>query len=192
MPLQQRNFASRGSSPAALAGALALAALALGGCLMQPSVAVSVTAADGQKLEVPLSTAPAPVTDEVVTVNSLQFAPWEADPDKPKTLAYTFVVQFKPGAVPAKIVIEDDTEDPILQIFEDDNPKFAKANIWGGFSRPFAPDDEHVQWMLNLDNNVRVYRFTATLKDGTVHVLYKPVFIPAAMKAFMRRRLGIK
>jgi hypothetical protein len=174
--------------PFAAAAAIGLCGLA--GCLMQPEVAMSVTSADGQKLEVPVTTAPTPVTDGTVTVNVLQFAPWELDADnKAKTLAFSFVIQFKPGTRPAKILVEDDTELPILQIFEEDHPKIVKDNLWGGVSRPFAPSDEHVNWVLNLDNNIRVYRVTVTLTDGTTHVLLKPVLIPANMKLYMRRRL---
>jgi hypothetical protein len=176
--------------PLGAAGALVVAFLGLTGCLMQPEIAMSVTTADGQKLEVPFNSAPAPVTDGVVTVNALQFAPWELDADnKAKTLAFSFLIQFAPGAQPAKIVIEDDTEAPILSIFEDDNPHIVKNNLWGGVSRPFAPSDEHVNWVLDLDNNVRVYRVTVRLRDGTTHVLLKPILIPASMKSYMRRRL---
>lgn len=169
---------------------MALAAACVTGCQMQPDYAMSVTTADGQKLQVPFGGKPEPVTDGAVTVNSIQFAPWELNADKKaKTLAFSFLLQFAPGAVPARIVVEDDTEAPILQIFEDDNPHVVKDNLWAAVSKPFAPSDEHVNWILNLDNNVRVYRVTVTLKDGTTHVLLKPVLIPAGMKAFMQKRL---
>jgi hypothetical protein len=171
-----------------LAAALALAALGHSGCQMTPDYAMSVTSADGQKLQVPFSGPPAITTDGVVTVNAIQFAPWELDANnKAKTVAFSFLIGFAPGSVPQKI--QDDTEMPILSIFEDDHAKIVKNNLWAGVSKPFAPSDEHVNWVLNLDNNVRVYRVTVTLKDGTTHVLYKPVLIPAAMKQFMRSRL---
>jgi hypothetical protein len=176
--------------PKPLIAGLALAALGLAGCVMSPDIAMSVTTADGQKIEVPFNTAPAPVTDGVVTVQQLQFAPWDVDDQhKAKTLAFTFLIQFAPGSEPTRILVEDDTELPILAIFESDNPKIVKNNLWAGVSRPFAPSDEHVNWVLNLDNNVRVYRVTVTLKDGTKHVLLKPVMVPTAMKTFMQKRL---
>lgn len=175
-----------------LIGALTIALLGLGGCLMQPEVAMSVTTADGQKLEVPLSAAPGPVGDGVVTVNAIQFAPWDVNAEgKAKTLAFSFIIQFAPGAKPSRILIEDDTEAPILEIYEDNHPKILKDNLWGAVSKPFAPSDEHVNWVLNLDNNIRVYRVTVKLQDGTTHVLLKPVFVPANMKYFMRKRLDI-
>jgi hypothetical protein len=177
-------------SPHVAAAAVACAAMLLTACQMQPDYAMSVTSADGQKLEVPFSGKPIPVTDGVVTVGAIQFAPWEKDANnKAKTLAFSFLLKFAPGAVPAKIVIEDDTETPILQIFEDDNPHIVKDGLWAAVSRPFAPSDEHINWILNLDNNVRVYRVTVTLKDGTSHVLLKPVLIPAGMKQYMQKQL---
>jgi hypothetical protein len=178
--------------PLGTAIALACAALVVAGCQMQPDVAVSVTTGDGQKLEVPLSAVPPPVTDGVVTINTIQFAPWEVDANhKATTLAFTFVIGFKPGSDPARILIEDDTEQPILTIFEDGHPKILKDRLWGGVSRPFAPSDEHVNWVLNLDNNVRIYRVTVALKDGTTHVLLKPIFVPSSMKSYMQKHLEL-
>jgi hypothetical protein len=183
----------------AMCAAAALAALIFCSCSMQPDVAMAVTTADGVRLEVPLSAAPPPVTDGVVSVNAIQFAPWELDADnKAKTVAFSFVIGFKPGNPPARIKIEDDTEQPILEIFSTDSPKTVKDpkdplkdELWGGVSKPFAPSDEHVNWILNLDNNIRVYRVTAILKDGTTHVLLKPIFIPSGMKSYMRKRLEL-
>ncbi|HEY1848774.1 MAG TPA: hypothetical protein VGG37_06195 [Opitutaceae bacterium] len=169
----------------------AAACLGLSGCLMQPSVAMSVTTADGQKLEVPLTLASTPVTDGRVTLDALQFAPWEIEGNVAKSLAFSFIIQFKPGDAPSKIVVEDDTELPILLLFEDDHPKLVKDNMWAGVSRPFGPSDEHVAWVNNVDNNVRIYRATVTLTDGSTHVLLKPVFIPGQMKIMMRKRLGL-
>jgi hypothetical protein len=178
--------------PTGAAAALACASWLATGCQMQPDVAMAVTTADGQKIEVPFNTAPAPVTDGVVTVDSIQFAPWEVNADKKaRTVAYSFLIQFARGAVPAKILIEDDTEAPILKIFEDDHPSLVRVNFWAGVSRPFAPSDEHVNWILNLDNNVRVYRVTVTLKDGTTHILLKPVLIPAGMKSYIQKHLDM-
>jgi hypothetical protein len=175
-----------------LLGALALASIGLAGCVMQPEIAMSVTTADGQKLQVPLAGDPGPVSDGDVTVNTIQFAPWDMTADnKAKTLAFSFVVQFKPGAKPASIVIEDDTEEPILEIYRTNNPEIVKDNLWGGVSKPFAPSDEHVNWILTLDNNIRIYRVTVKLKDGTTHVILKPVFVPSAMKFYMRKHLDL-
>lgn len=172
----------------ALAGALALALAGLAGCVVRQDVSVRVTTADNQVIDLPLTTAPGPVGDGVVTVQSLQLAPWDVDKEKgkAKTLAFTFVVQFQPGSTPARITIEDVTEAPILPIFEDRSPKIVKNNLWGAVSSPVLPHDEHVNWLMTLDNSVRVYRFTVLLTDGTRHVVYKPIFLSSQMKNYIR------
>ncbi len=171
-----------------MAAALAIALLGLAGCVMRQDVSVRVTTADNQVIDLPLTSAPTPNGDGVVTVQSLQIAPWDVDKErgKAKTLAFTFVVQFKEGAKPARITIEDVTEAPILPIYEDKDPKVVKNNLWGAVSSPVSPHDEHVNWLLTLDNSVRVYRFTVKLMDGTIHVIYKPIFLSAGMKGYIR------
>jgi hypothetical protein len=172
--------------------ALALAAVLLncGGCLMQPNISAKVVTVDGQTVEVPLNTVAVPVTDDVVTINTLQFSPWVV-PDKPRQITLSSIIKFKEGAVPTHIVIEDVTDDPIEEIINEPSPKIVKDGLIGIISRPYLPDDDHVKWVLTLDNNVRVYRYTVTLKDGSTHVLYRGVFIPAQMKNLMRFQLGI-
>ena len=168
--------------------ALAIVLIGLAACVVRQDVSVRVTTADNQVIDLPLTTAPGPNGDGVVTVQSLQIAPWDIDKEKgkAKTLAFTFVVQFKEGAKPASIAIEDVTEAPILPIYEDKDPKVVKNNLWGAVSSPVSPHDEHVNWLLTLDNSVRVYRFTVKLTDGTVHVVYKPIFLSAWMKGNIR------
>ncbi|HEY1792767.1 MAG TPA: hypothetical protein VGG34_07595 [Opitutaceae bacterium] len=176
--------------------AAVLAAILLGSCSMQPDIALKVTTADGVNIEVPLREQLPPVSDGDITVEALTFAPFDIDKDthKAKTLAYSFIDGFRPPAAPAKIVIDDVSNDPILLIHEDDHPIIQRrANVkdalWAAFSKPWPPNDEHVNWILDIDNKVRVYRETITLKDGSVHIMYKPIFVPAAMKIFMQKDL---
>jgi hypothetical protein len=172
--------------------ALALAAILVscGGCSLQPSISAKVTTVDGQTVEVPLNSLAVPVTDDVVTINTLQFSPWIV-PDKPKQITFSSIIKFKDGAVPTHIVITDVTEDPVEEIVNEPSPKIVKDGLIGIISRPYLPDDDHVKWVLTLDNNVRAYRYTITLADGTTHVLYRGVFIPANMKNLMRFQLGV-
>jgi hypothetical protein len=107
-------------------------------------------------------------------------------------MVFNFVIKFEHGATPTSVKVEDVTEDPILEIYHEDHAHLMKKNVWGGTSRPYAPQDEHVKWILTLDNNIRIYRFTVKLADGTTHVLLKPVMVPAYMKDFIRTQLGLK
>ncbi|HEY4990171.1 MAG TPA: hypothetical protein VII09_10210 [Opitutaceae bacterium] len=190
MRLPLKTLPGKEGAPPVLVVFVALASLALSGCVMQPDVSATALTADGEKIEVPLTTQPVPVTDGTITIPLFRFAPWDMGKDKPKALVFNFIVEFKPGSVPTSILIEDFTEMPILQIYRDDKPKLLR-NTWGAVSATFAPQDEHVKWVLTLDNNVRVYRFTIKLTDGTTHVLLKPVFVPGNMKQYMRAELGL-
>ncbi len=175
----------------ALSAVILSTLLAASGCQLQPSVSAKVTTADGEMIEVPLESGNAPVTDGIITVKNFQFAPWDMGPNKPKAITFTFVIGFKDGYEPASVLLEDFTEQPILQVFSDPKTHPTKNHLWGAVSTPYAPQDPHINWMLDLDNSIRLYRFTVKLRDGTTHVLLKPMFVPGQMKLFIRTELGI-
>jgi hypothetical protein len=183
-------------SPKSIVGSLLFAAavILLGqtGCLMAPSISLSVTTADGEKLDVPLNSDAQPATDGTMTVKVFQFSPWQVAPDKPKEITFSVIVEFVPGSKLASISIDDVTEAPIENIYSDAHAHIVKNNVWGTVTRPYAPQDEHVNWILTVENSVRIYRFTAKLEDGTTHSVLKPLFVPSGVKDFMRTQLGLK
>jgi hypothetical protein len=172
---------------------LAAGCLLLAGCNLSPDVAMTATTADGEKVQVPVGlSANGPVDDGTVFVKLLQFAPFDMGKDKPRAIVFNFIIEFAKGAAPTYVKVQDVTEEPIEDIFTDDHAHLMKKNVWGGTSRPFAPQDEHINWILTLDNNTRLYRFTVKLADGTTHKLIKALIVPAYMKDFMRTQLGLK
>ena len=174
-----------------LAASLALASLCLAGCLMQASYEVSVTTADGVTLQVPLSrTFKVDAGDDAVKFFNFKFTP--GSEGEVKTFGYAFALKFLGGHVPTQIVVEDDTEQPILQLFNDPAPKLNQSKVWVGRSKGFNPADEHINWVNTLDNGVRVYRFTITMTDGSVHIIRAPIFVPGEAKAMFRAELGLK
>ena len=167
---------------------LAAASLVVTGCLMRANFSANVTTADGVQMEVPLNTAPAKVEDDAMIVKRFQFAPWAMGTGK--GLAFAFQLEFKHGARPVEITVDDVSDTPILSIYTDKAPILIK-DVWNGVSIAHNPADEYVKWIMTLENNVKVYRFTVRRKDGTTHVLRYPIFAPANMKAFMRTQLGV-
>ncbi len=170
---------------------LALLSAALCGCQISPSVSAKVTTAEGETIEVPLESGNTPVSDGVITVRLFQIGPWDMGPNKPKAVIFSFIVEFKEGADPKTVVVDDITEAPIMRIFADMKAHIVKDHIWGGVSTPYAPQDEHAKWLLNLDNSIRLYRFTVVLQDGTTHMVMKPMFFPGQMKSYVRTQLGV-
>ena len=172
-----------------LAGSLAVLALGTGGCLMQASYSAMVTTADGTTVEAPLGDTKPSVGDGTVTVNRFQYVP-QLLPDKSKGIVMTFEAVFDDGALPGSILVEDITEAPIFAVLNETHPKMVKSTHWIGVTTPKHLDDPTYEWMLNLENTVKVYRFTITTNDGKVHVLRVPVFVPSQMKYFVRTQIG--
>jgi hypothetical protein len=174
-----------------LAGAL-LAALLIGttGCIGQGDYFVKTTSADGVEMEVPANKESVAVFDDAIRVDRFQFNPRLED--DPKGVAYTFSLEFRGGARPVAITVDDDSEEPILTILTDDSPKLVRGNFWVAFTKTYNPADEHVKWLLTLDSGVRVYRFTVKLADGSTHVLRYPIFVSNYAKMAARDALGIK
>lgn len=173
-----------------LAVALCAAVLPLAGCLMRPDFSVKVTTGEGIEMEVPLGQLPSAVGDDLIQVGRFRFAPWKM-PDGVLGIAYDVDLVFKKGAVPTSVALDDVSDVPILTIFKEPAPKLGASNHWFLISPAYNPHDEHANWVLTLDNGVRVYRVTVTLRDGSVHVLRIPIFVAAGTKAVMRTQLGI-
>jgi hypothetical protein len=175
--------------PRILAGALAVLSLEAGGCLMQANYSAMVTTADGTTVEAPLGNTKLEVGDGTVTVNRFQYVP-QLLPDKSKGIVMTFEVVFKDGVLPRSIIVEDITDAPILMVLNESHPRMVKDTHWIGVSTAKHIDDPTYGWMLNLENTVKVYRFTIATNEGKVHVLRVPVFVPSQMKYFVRAQIG--
>lgn len=156
---------------------------------MMPSYSVDVTAADGTALEVPLGKSKIEAESGPVKVMYFQFAPWKME--KGNGLAFSFGLQFAKGAVPESVLLEDATEAPIFTLFSDAAPTVNAQGRWMCVSKPYAPVDEHVNWIMSLDNGVRVFRITVKVKDDKAYTLYVPIFVPAQSKGFIRTQLGV-
>lgn len=160
---------------------------------MQPNYSVKVTTADNVTIELPLSNkfeiGPW-AADDAVEVKNFRFLPLTNG--DVKTMAYEFAVKFKGANKPALIVVDDDTDLPILDLFTVKAPKLDKNNYWIGSSPGYNANEERMNWINSLENGVRVLRITVTMTDGSVHVLRLPVFVPAQAKAMFRAEMGIK
>lgn len=173
-----------------LAGALAALLIVTAGCVGQGDYIVKVTTADGVDMEVPANRETINVADDAIKVDGFQLTPRTVEDSK--GMAYAFNLEFKNGARPVAIAVDDVTEEPILNIYTDNSPKLVKGNHWTEITKTYNPADEHVKWLLTLDNGVRVYRLTVRLADGSTHVLRYPIFVSNFFKAVARDALGIK
>jgi hypothetical protein len=169
---------------------VALASIMLpAGCLMHPTWDATATTADGVVVEMPVSSFKIDVTDDVVEVVKLQFLPLTGK-DGAKRLALIFEAVFHGGAKPTSIVITDVTEAPILTVYGDYSPKLLENNHWRGATEPLNPSNALLKFLTNIDNSIRLYRFTVKLTDGTTHVLNVPMLVPGFYKEFILKEAG--
>jgi hypothetical protein len=165
--------------------ALALAALgalfAGSGCLMEGTYDAAVTTAEGDVVDVPMSPHPIHTSDGVVTVDLFQYAPVTL-PDGTNRLDIKCQAEFSGGSRPVSALLRDVTEDPIITVIDDRSPSLAAGGRWTATTRPLGPTDDDIRWMANIDNSIRIYRFTFTLVDGSVHVLTLPIMVPGYLK----------
>jgi hypothetical protein len=175
--------------PQAAACAAVAALFACAGCLMEGVYDVQVTTAEGDVVDVPMTPSPIHISDGVVTVDLFQYAPVTL-PDGTNRLDIRCQAVFSGNARPSSVLVRDVTEAPIITVIDDSAPALAKGNRWSGMTRPLGPADDEIRWMANIDNSIRIYRFTFTLADRSVHVLSVPVIVPAVLKDVFRARFS--
>jgi hypothetical protein len=171
-----------------LVAASLAALLGASGCVVEQNYDARVTTADGEVIDVPLAPHPVNVTDGVVTVFLFQYAPVTL-PDGAKRLEIKFDAGFKNGAKPAAIVVRDVSEAPVMTLVDVRDPAL-DGFVWRGKTAPLGPADDFIKFMTNIDNSIRVYRFTFTLVDGSVHVLTLPIMVPGFLKEGIEKNLS--
>jgi hypothetical protein len=172
-----------------LIGIASASLILAGGCLMQPTWDATATTEDGVVVNVPLSNSKTDVIDGDVEVNLLQFLPLTGK-DGNKRLSVIFQVMFHHGAKPSSIVVTDVTEAPVLTVFGDYSPKLDAKGLWRGATEPLSPSNALLKFLTNIDNSIRIYRFTVKLADGTVQKLNVPMLVPGFYKEFMLKEAG--
>jgi hypothetical protein len=168
-----------------LVAASIAAFLGASGCVMEQNYDARVTTAEGEVIDVPLAPHPLNVTDGVVTVFLFQYTPVVLV-DGAKRLEIRFDAGFTKGYKPARVLVRDISEAPIMTILDDRAPKL-DGYVWRGKTGSLGAGDDFIKFMTNIDNSIRIYRFTFTLVDGSVHVLTVPVMVPGYLKEVIEK-----
>ncbi len=166
-----------------------LAAIALGaslaGCVvpMTSSNTYQVPLANGEKMEMSVVNGGiGKVSGDGIRVVQNELNPMA---DK-KHVAYVFEIAVKEGLVPRHVTIEDMTEDPVRVIVDDPAPKVV-AGHWKFTTAALDPKQPGTEWIIQLDDTIRVFRFTVTLADGSQVVLKQPAMYPIVLKSIIRK-----
>jgi hypothetical protein len=163
----------------------------LSGCVApgMGGVSMTPTIAGGQKVRIDFDNHGSIVDgeDEDVRIVSGLLVPHL----KEKNFTYLFSFQAKHGHVqaPRSVQVDDVTDDVALSLVDDQHPALNKTGIWTTSIGPVDPDK--VPWLLEIENSVRIFRFTIVTADGRTLVLYQAASYPAAIKKYFREQLGI-
>lgn len=143
--------------------------------------------AGGQSVDIQFGKrGPVPGEDDAVRLNPVVFV---LDDKNPRLAAYKFSLVEKNGKVPDRITVEDVSDDKPVFWVNDGSPRLVDDQ-WT-FRTPFLQvTPVAFGWLNEIDNGVRVYRFTIYQSDGSKDVLYDASNYPASMKAFLRVHFG--
>ena len=180
------SLASSPLRPVRLARA-ALLLVALAGCATgEYSLVIKVSG--GEKVHVVLGRGgPVPTEEDGIRIESTTSAP---DAEK-KNLIYTFEFSDAKSRGLQSVKVEDVSEETPYLLVEDAKPQLTNHR-WRGVSRPLGVGAGPIQWVMQLGNTTRVFRFTLVFADGKKAVLHQGSMYGDAVKAGIRQMFGEK
>jgi len=103
---------------------------------------------------------------------------------------FYFAFRVKTAIKPVAIKIEDMSDDEPFKMYSQ-NPIQIPDKTWEVKGLDITPNYQGVKWIYEIENSLRVYRFTFTYADGTTTELYEGVSYPSAVKEFLRKEMGL-
>ena len=146
------------------------------------------TVSGGAKVRVPIGRGgPVSVEEDGVRIVGLGLRP---DADKKKVL-YSFIFSDARSRALKNVKVEDISDETPFLLVDDTAPQLVKGR-WLGDSPAFAADDSYLKWVFQVDNSMRVIRFTITFADGHTLVINQGSAYPDFMKSVIRHMFGEK
>lgn len=169
-----------------------MAAALLAGCESNPIISgkttVLVPVAGGRTAAMTFGKN-GPEEEENADFKVASILPLEPDKDK-KHVDFVFQLQFKGDQAPRSVKVEDISEDPIMTLYQDDHPKLTNRR-WVGELMKLDGKDKRIAWVANVDDTIRVLRFTVVMPDGRTSVLEQAISYPGLIKTYVRQVLGM-
>lgn len=108
-----------------------------------------------------------------------------------KVVRYLFRFVEKTGKRPLEVKVEDVSDDQPYTWVLDRHPQ-VQNGTWAWLTPAFSPKSAKLAWIQEIDDSVRVFRFTIRQNDGTTDVLYAGANFPAYEKQFLRIQFGLE
>ena len=109
----------------------------------------------------------------------------------PQEVIYQFAVSVPPGATPARIQVEDISEEQSGPLLDDQHP-WLTDNVWHMETQPLKKDDSRLAWVYTVTPTMRVYRITVTDQAGKKSVMHQVAMYADFIKGIMRSQWGEK
>jgi len=103
---------------------------------------------------------------------------------------FNFAFRIKSAVKPVGIKIEDMSDDEPFEMYSQ-NPIQITDKVWEAKGVDITATYPGVKWIYEIENSLRVYRFTFTYADGTSAELYEGVSYPAGIKDFLRKEMNL-
>jgi hypothetical protein len=152
------------------------------------TISMDLTISGGQVLRLDLSSKGGFVPQENSDV-TIGAAVLHVD-DKTKKGYFDFTLLEKKNEPPRKITVEDVTDDTPVTWAVDTQPELHNR-VWDWNTHLFEPNEKNLPWIYQIENGVRVYRFTIVTKDGRTLVMYGAQSYTAQIKSYLRLLYGI-
>jgi hypothetical protein len=109
----------------------------------------------------------------------------------PKTKSATYVFEFevKHGAAPRSVKVEDISDEAPVTLYQADTVKLENGH-WKVRGASFVPDRQNSKWLYQIENTIRVCRFTIVTGDGRTEVLNEGCNYYAFIKDLIRQNLA--
>jgi hypothetical protein len=118
---------------------------------------------------VPLELIPGGVRNAENDDFKIDAAVMQFDP-KVKSATYLLAFEVKRGAAPRSVKVEDISDEAPATLFQTDQVKLEK-DLWKVRTASFVPDQQNSKWIYQIENTIRVCRFTIVTADGRSEVL---------------------
>lgn len=157
----------------------------LGGCTTG-SYWVNIPVSGGDT--VPLEVIPGGVRSAESEDFKIDAAVMQYDP-KVKSATYILAFQVKRGGVPKSVKVEDISDDTPVTLCQTDHVTLSK-DLWKFRTAPFVPDQQNAKWVFQIENTIRVCRFTIVTSDGRTEVLNQGCNYYPLIKDLIRQDLA--
>ncbi|KAB2647226.1 MAG: hypothetical protein WCO38_01305 [Verrucomicrobiota bacterium] len=103
---------------------------------------------------------------------------------------FNWAFKVKGPVKPISVKIEDMSDDePMVMLSQ--SPIEIAGNTWEAKGIDITQTYEGIKWIYEIENSLRVYRFTITLSNGTTSELYEGVSYPTQIKEYLKTQMGL-